>query len=96
MKYNTKNLVNNALLAILFMGLSSCANPFNLKAINDVIADLPDFFGKTSAEVVSGSSQTATTGGGYKVTSSLGGLVTQPSFVTPGGYRVYSTVQTTK
>ena len=78
------------------MGLSSCANPFNLKAINEVIAEIPAFFGKTSAELVSGATQTATTAQGYKVTTSVGSFVNQPSITTGGGYKVFSTTQTTR
>lgn len=84
------------LLAILFMGLSSCANPFNLKAINEAISQLPTFFGKTSAELVPGATQTAVTADGYKVTTSVGSFVNQPSITTTGGYKVYSTIQTTQ
>ncbi|MBC7419588.1 MAG: hypothetical protein H7328_02570 [Bdellovibrio sp.] len=95
MKTDHKSLRNNLLLAALFMGLSSCANPFNLKAINEAISDLP-FFGKTSAELVAGASQTAITPQGYKVTTSVGGFVNQPSTMTAGGYKVFSTIQTTR
>ncbi len=96
MKRNTKNIRNYLLLAVLFTGLSSCANPFNLKAINEVVADLPAIFGKTSAELVAGATQTAITGQGYRVTTSVGSFVNQPSITTAGGYKVFSTVQTTK
>ncbi len=93
---NTKTIQSkHIILAVLFMGLSSCANPFNLKAINEVIADLP-FFGRTSAELVAGATQTATTSSGYKVTTSIGSFVNQPSITTAGGYKVFSTIQTSQ
>jgi hypothetical protein len=87
--------LNKILLAVFMLGLSSCANPFNLKAINNSIGAIP-FFGKTSAELVSGATQTATTAAGYKVSTSVGSFVNQPSTTTAGGYKVFSTIQTTQ
>jgi hypothetical protein len=96
MKSSNKTITTNQIvLAVLFMTLSSCANPFNLKAINEAIKDIP-FFGKTSAELVAGATQTATTSQGYKVTTSVGSFVNQPSITTAGGYKVFSTIQTTQ
>ncbi|MBC7741646.1 MAG: hypothetical protein H7061_05600 [Bdellovibrionaceae bacterium] len=90
-----RRTLNKILLAVLFAGLSSCANPFNLKAINAEVGLIP-FFGKTSAELISGATQTATTAAGYKVSTSVGSFVNQPSITTAGGYKVFSTIQTTQ
>ncbi len=83
------------LLIGLAFGLSSCANPFNLKALNDLASTVP-FFGTTSVSIVAGATQTAITGSGYKTSTNVGNFVNQPGVVTGSGYKVYSTLQSTQ
>lgn len=83
------------LLVGLTFVLSSCANPFNLKAINDLASSIP-FFGTTSVTIVAGATQTAVTAQGYKTSTSVGNFVNQPGVTTAQGYRVYSTLQSTQ
>lgn len=73
--------------------LSSCANPFDLKAIDK---ELTSKIGigtlKASTNIVSGGSPPVVTAAGYKVTNSVGVLSALPKVTTTGGYKVSSSL----
>lgn len=87
------------LLGIIFISLSSCS-PFGGQSLVETIGSSIGrlFSGKSSSEVVSGSTQVVDTNPSlpsqnYKVTVSVGSQLTQDSFETAGGYKVYTSVQ---
>lgn len=71
--------------------LTSCANPFDLKALEQKIDSIVPTSLKASTNIVSGGGQVKTSGG-YSVTSSIGVLSTLPKVTTAGGYSVSSSV----
>ena len=81
------------LLTIALATLSSCANPFDLKAIEKEVSSIasPSSL-KAATNIVSGGSAPVVTAGGYKVTNSVGVLSTLPKVTTSGGYKVSSSL----
>lgn len=96
MKKNTLALIStrivSAFVVSAFFILSSCANPFDLKAIEKVTSITPSGSLKAATNIVSGGSAPVVTAGGYKVTNSVGVLSTLPKVTTSGGYRVSSSL----
>lgn len=80
------------LLSLLVINLSSCANPFDLKAIEKEVKDINTSNLKSAANMVAGGSAPVVTAGGYKVTNSVGVLSTLPKVTTAGGYKVSSSL----
>ena len=86
----------NNIKTLLILGavatLTSCANPFDLKAIQKDAGSLNPLSLKASTNIISGGSAPVTTAGGYKVTNSIGVLSTLPKVTTGGGYKVSSSL----
>jgi hypothetical protein len=87
------------LSSVIMISLSSCS-PFGgqslIESLGSSIVKL--FTGKSSSEVVSGSTQVLDTNPSlpaqnYKITVSVGGQIAQDSFETTDGYKVYTSVQ---
>ncbi len=76
--------------------ISSCANPFNLKAIEKELNSISLFSGFRNAVIVSGASSSTVTTGGYKVTSSIGDVAKGSTVNTAAGYRVSNFVTSEK
>lgn len=94
---NKINLIFKAIVLIIGMNtLSSCANPFDLKAIQDSIVPSISTSSISATDIVAGGSTMATTAGGYKVTASLGAYVSQPNSPSPGGYKIVNKQQISK
>lgn len=89
---NFKSKLTYFLFAILPLALSSCANPFDLKAIEKEVASISTNSLTSAANIVSGGSAPVVTSGGYKVTNSVGLLSTLPKVTTSGGYKVSSSL----
>ena len=84
--------IKTILILSAFAVVSSCANPFDLKAIQKEAASLNPFALKAATNIVSGGSAPVLTAGGYKVTNSIGVLSTLPKVTTAGGYSVSSSL----
>jgi len=87
-----KSNITCLLLTIATATLSSCANPFDLKAIEKQVASISTNSLKAATNIVSGGSAPVVTSGGYKVTNSVGVLSTLPKVTTAGGYKVSSSL----
>lgn len=95
-KFNMKNFKSKLKYLVLgsfILSLSSCANPFDLKAIEKEVTDkISPSTLKAATNIVSGGSAPVVTAGGYKVTNSVGVLSTLPKVTTAGGYKVSSSL----
>lgn len=92
---NLKSCLNYNLLFLpcALLALSSCANPFDLKAIEkEVTGTISTGTLKAATNIVSGGSAPVVTSGGYKVTNSVGVLSTLPKVTTSSGYKVSSSL----
>lgn len=89
---NFKSSITYFIFVIATVTLTSCANPFDLKAIEKEVASISTSSLKAAANIVSGGSAPVVTSGGYKVTNSVGLLSTLPKVTTSGGYKVSSSL----
>lgn len=84
-----KNIKLISILILVLLFITSCANPFDLKAIEKQVASVaPTTSLKGATNVVSGGSPPVVTSGGYIVTNTMGVLSTLPKVTTAGGYSV--------
>lgn len=89
------------LVILSLISLASCS-PFGGQSLVETIGSSIGrmFDGKSTADVVSGSTQVVNTNPSlpaqnYQVTVSVGGQFTQEAYETTGGYKVYTSVQGT-
>jgi len=88
-----KNKFTFLAVSASFLFLSSCANPFDLKAIEkEITSKITPNTLKAATNIVSGGSAPVVTTGGCKVTNSVGVLSTLPKVTTAGGYKVSSSL----
>lgn len=90
------NRVKKAGFFSLFLILTACANPFNLKAVEEAIIPNITSTGTSATDIVAGATQTTVTAGGYKITASLGSYVSQPNGPSSGGYKIVNKQQISK
>jgi hypothetical protein len=81
-----------AIVLFSSLSLSSCANPFDLQAIEKEINAIMEFSGFRSASMVSGATSSTVTNNGYKVSTTIGDLAQGSTVSTASGYRVSSFV----
>ncbi len=88
-----KSKITYLFLSSCVLALSSCANPFDLKAIEkEITGKITPGTLKAATNIVAGGSAPVVTAGGYKVTNSVGVLSTLPKVTTAGGYKVSSSL----
>lgn len=96
MVQNINHMKKVGFFSLSLILLSSCANPFNLKAVEEAIVPNITSTGTSATDIVAGATQTTVTAGGYKITASLGSYVSQPNTPSPGGYKIVNKQQISK
>lgn len=96
MRKTRKLLYILTLISTLLSGCSPFGNETVIGSIGSILDQI--FQGKASTEVVSGATQMIETNPGnpaqnYKLSLSVGGQMSQTAVETSGGYKVYTTVQ---
>lgn len=100
LKQNSRQKINTirkvGLSSLFCVLLTACANPFNLKAVEEAIVPNITSTGTSATDIVAGATQTTVTAGGYKITASLGSYVSQPNEPSSGGYKIVNKQQISK